>query len=59
MEPQAAREMLRSAGFSQCQIDCLMKLRQKIASTENYQATAMRRRLEFVRWLFVTGRLTE
>lgn len=59
MDHKVAREWLRSAGFSSREIIRLMKMRQKYASLENPRLVAAHRRLEFARWLFVTGKLTE
>jgi hypothetical protein len=56
---QESREKLLHAGFTANEIKLLMKLRQKhiLEGTSAIQAT--RRRLEFARWLFLTGKLTE
>jgi hypothetical protein len=59
MDPKEAREWLRSAGFSSREIARLLKLRQKCSSSESPNLVAAHRRLEFARWLFVSGKLSE
>ncbi len=59
MDHKQARETLRLAGFTHPQIDRLIKLRQKQGRDEISQTLADYRRLEFTRWLFTTGKLTD
>ncbi len=56
---KAAQEMLRRAGFNHGQIDRLTRFRKGFVQSEQDQTSAEHRRLEFVRWLFVTGKLTD
>ena len=59
MDHKQAREMLRSVGLTHPQIDRLIKLRQKLSKGETGQPLVEHRRLEFARWLFTTGKLTD
>ena len=52
-------EMLRRAGFTASAINRLCRLRREYAVNERDQAPADLHRLEFVRWLVMTGRLTD
>jgi hypothetical protein len=52
-------EMLRRAGFTASAINRLCRLRREHAVNERDQAPADLHRLEFVRWLVMTGRLTD
>ena len=52
-------EILRKAGFSEAQINRLSKLRRNLAEEGKYQELIDYRRLQFVRWLVNTGKLTE
>ena len=58
MNSQENRQSLLEAGFTQTQIEQLAKLRRDHAEREKQQISAEQRRLEFVRWLVTTGRLT-
>ncbi len=55
-EPQ---EILRKAGFNQAQIDRLLNFRRQFILGEVDQTSTEHRRLEFARWLFLTGKLTD
>ncbi len=59
MNFKEAFEMLRKAGFTTSEIDRLCRLRREHAENEMDQAPANLRRLEFVRWLVATGKLTD
>ncbi len=59
MNYKEALETLRRAGFTASEIDRLGRLRRDYAENEMDQARANLRRLEFVRWLVVTGKLTD
>jgi len=60
MNQEAALVMLRRLGFSAQEIDRLSRLRSVYAhKSEMDQAPLDLRHLEFVRWLVVTGRLTD
>lgn len=52
-------EILYNAGFTDEEVQRLSKLRQKLARREQVEVMADYRRLEFVRWLVQTGRLTD
>jgi hypothetical protein len=54
-----AQEMLRKAGFNQAQIDRLTSFRRQFIVGEVDQTSTEHRRLEFARWLFLTGKLTD
>lgn len=53
------REILRKAGFTEAEMHRLSKLRRNLAENGKYQELVDYRRLQFVRWLVHTGKLTE
>ena len=53
------REILRRAGLTEAQMHRLSKLRRNLAEEGKYQELIDYRRLQFVRWLVTTGKLTE
>ena len=53
------REMLRKVGITEAQINRLSKLRRNLAEEGKYQELIDYRRLQFVRWLVSTGKLSE
>ncbi len=53
------REILRKAGFSEAEMNRLSKLRRNLTEDGKYQELVDYRRLQFVRWLVNTGKLTE
>ena len=59
MNYKEALELLRRAGFTASEIDRLCRLRRNYTESELDQAPVDHRRLEFVRWLEVTGKLTD
>jgi hypothetical protein len=59
MNYKEALEMLRKAGLKASEIDQLCRLRRDFAQNEMDQAPVDHRRLEFVRWLVATGKLTD
>jgi hypothetical protein len=60
MNKQEAYEQLHQAGFAGTEISWLLQLREKyVAEQAKREDFAILRRLEFVRWLVRTGRLTE
>jgi hypothetical protein len=59
MDPKEACAWLHSLGFSMFEIKHLMLMRQKYASLERPHLVATLRHLEFLRWLFVTGKLRD
>jgi len=54
-----AQEILRRAGFNRAQIDRLTTFRREFILGEIDQTSTEHRRLEFARWLFRTGKLTD
>lgn len=52
-------EILRKGGFAEMEMNQLSKLRKDHNEKTRLQATAEQRRLEFIRWLVSTGKLTE
>lgn len=52
-------QILREAGFTGAEICRLSELRRTLAEECKYMELADYRRLEFARWLVVTGKLTE
>lgn len=59
IDQKVASERLRQAGFTESEIAQLSRLRRDYAEKEMAQVLADHRRLEFARWLVVTGRLTD
>jgi hypothetical protein len=59
MNYKEALETLRKAGFTASEIDRLYRLCRDYAENEMDRAPANLHRLEFVRWLVVTGKLTD
>jgi hypothetical protein len=59
MDYKGALDMVRRAGFSTADIERLARLHRAYAHNEQDQAPVDQRRLEFVRWLVETGRLTD
>jgi hypothetical protein len=60
MNKQEAYGQLHQAGFTGTQIFWLLRLREQyVAQQTKRQECIILRRLEFVRWLVRTGRLTE
>ncbi len=53
------RQILRRAGFTEAEMNRLSKLRRNLAQEGKYQELVDYRRLQFVRWLVNTGKLTE
>lgn len=54
-----AQEMLRRAGLSHVEIERLTSFRREFILAEMDQTSTEHRRLEFARWLFLTGKLTD
>jgi hypothetical protein len=59
MDYKDALDLLRRAGFSPAEMDRLVRLYRAHVGNELDQAPADLRRLEFIRWLVATGRLTD
>jgi hypothetical protein len=53
------RQILFRAGFTEAEMNRLSKLRRNLAQEGKYQDLVDYRRLQFVRWLVKTGKLTE
>jgi hypothetical protein len=53
------REILRKGGFAEKEVVQLSKLRIDYHEKEKRQAVEDRRRLEFVRWLVLQGKLSD
>ena len=59
MDRKEDREMLRKVGFAEVEMNRLARLRKDYNERERLQAIAEHRRLEFVRWLVIIGKLTD
>ena len=59
LDHKEAIEMLRKAGLSRDEIDRLTQFRRHFTPGEMDQGQDDHRRLEFVRWLFRKGKLTD
>lgn len=59
MERKEDREILRKGGFAENEMKMLSNLRRSYTEQEQRLAQESRRRLEFVRWLVTTGKLTD
>jgi hypothetical protein len=53
------REILRKAAFTEAEKHRLSTLRRNVAEEGRYEELVELRRLQFVRWLVATGKLTE
>jgi len=59
IDQQDPCELLRTAGFTEAEIEYLGRLRRAYSEKSSWLTPAEERRLAFVRWLVTTGRLTE
>lgn len=59
MDYKEALETLRRAGCTHAEIAHLIRFRREFTPGEMDMANPDRRRLEFIRWLVATGKLTE
>ncbi len=59
MDRKEDREMLRKVGFAEVEMNRLARLRRDYNERERLEAIAEHRRLEFVRWLVIIGKLTD
>src|SRR5260221_9928666 len=59
IDQQDPCELLRTAGFTEAEIEHLERLRRAYSENSSWLTCAEERRLAFVRWLVTTGRLTE
>lgn len=53
------RDILRKGGFAENEVVQLSKLRRDYSEREKNQAQVVKRRLEFIRWLVSTGKLSD
>jgi hypothetical protein len=59
MDRKEDREMLRKSGFAEAEVKRLSQLRRDYIENGKLQALAHQRRLEFVRWLYNSGKLSD
>src|SRR5260370_22456011 len=59
IDQQDPCELLRTAGFTEAEIEHLERLRRSYSENSSGLTPAKERRLAFVRWLMTSGRLTE
>ena len=59
MDRKEDREILRKGGFAESEVKQLSQLRKLHNERERLRILAENRRLEFVRWLYNTGKLTD
>jgi len=59
MDRKEDREILRKGGFAEGEMKRLSQLRRDYNERERLQSTAEHRRLEFIRWLVSTGKLSD
>jgi hypothetical protein len=59
MDRKEDREILRKVGFAEAEMNRLIRLRRDHHEKERLLALAEHRRLEFVRWLVMIGKLTD
>ena len=59
MDRKEEREILRKGGFAESEMKQLSQLRKLHNERERLRQLAENRRLEFVRWLYHNGKLTD
>lgn len=59
MDRKEDREILRRGGFGESEMNQLSRLRKDYNEREKRLTIAHTRRLEFIRWLVTTGKLTD
>jgi hypothetical protein len=59
MDHKEDRDILRRGGFAEGEVKRLIQLRRDHHEREKLRTMAEHRRLEFVRWLVHTGKLTD
>lgn len=59
MDRKEDREILRKGGFAESEMKQLSQLRKLHNERERLRMLTENRRLEFVRWLYNTGKLTD
>jgi len=59
IDPRKNGKVLRRQDFTPVEIECLRELRKTLWEEQVRQVTILHRRLEFIRWLVQTKRMTE
>lgn len=59
MDHQETSDMFNQTEFTASEIECLERLKRAYAENKQNHMSETYRRLEFVRWLVKTGKLTE
>lgn len=59
MDRKEDREILRKGGFAESEMKQLSQLRKMHMESERLRQISDNRRLEFVRWLYHNGKLTD
>jgi hypothetical protein len=59
MDRKEDREILRKSGFAENEVTSLSQLRRDYSERERRLMQAENRRLEFIRWLVSTGKITD
>lgn len=59
MDYKEAIEMLRRAGLTHAEVERMIRFRKQYVANEMDRTPDDNRRLEFIRWLFQTGKLTD
>ncbi len=59
MDRKEDRDILRKGGFAEGEVKQLSRLRREHTERERLNTAIERRRLEFIRWLVNTGKLTD
>ena len=59
MDRKEDRDILRKSGYAEIEMNRMSQLRREHNERERQRALAAHRRLEFVRWLVNTGKLTD
>jgi hypothetical protein len=59
MDRKEDRDILRKGGFAENEVTSLSQLRRDYSERERRLAQADHRRLEFIRWLVNTGKITD
>lgn len=59
MDRRDDHEILRKGGFAENEVSRLTRLRKVYHEREMHRALVANRRLEFIRWLVNTGKLTD
>lgn len=59
MDRMEDREILRKGGFAEGEVNRLTQLRREYNEKARLQTLVDKRRMEFIRWLVRTGKLTD